>query len=623
MEKKEKITLRETVSSVRRGVAVLRKVSGGLFLAITVSAIVSGITPYAGIWFSARILEELAGARRPDVLWRWVILTVAVTGALEIIAKLLSFWEESRWEAFNYRRQTLMSNKCLTMDYPELESMENRDKLAQIDQYENWSGLGLGRLPVFYEAFLAHAVSTVSAIALCVGLFLTRVPASNPGMAWLDGPIGILALLAAIVLPTLAVPCLQDKVTAMSQGVAMADKARLGNRVFRAFGFLCSETGRALDIRMYGQQRIARYKMLRDSTFTADGPFARLDRGRGGALNAVGSALSALPTGAVYLYVCLKAAAGAFGIGMVTQYVGAVTALTDSVQELLKVVSNTKNNAMYVNMALDFLDIPNSMYKGSLTTEKRSDRQYEVEFKNVSFRYPGAENYALRNVSVKFKVGTRLAVVGENGSGKTTFIKLLCRLYDPEEGEIRLNGIDIKKYNYRDYMNIFSVVFQDFKLLSQPLGANVAGSAEYDAQRVTRALTDAGFGERLESLPEGLDTQLYRDYSGEGLQVSGGEAQKIAIARALYKDAPFIILDEPTAALDPVAEAEIYAKFNEISGDRTAIYISHRLSSCRFCDDILVFDHGQIAQHGPHEALLSDEKGKYHALWNSQSQYYT
>ena len=172
-------------------------------------------------------------------------------------------------------------------------------------------------------------------------------------------------------------------------------------------------------------------------------------------------------------------------------------------------------------------------------------------------------------------------------------------------------------------MGIFSIVFQDFQLISQSLGSNVAGSIDYDPQRVKQALADAGFGPRLESLPKGLNTQLYKDYGEDGVEISGGEAQKIAIARALYKNAPFIILDEPTAALDPMAEAEIYAKFNEISGDKTAIYISHRLSSCKFCDEILVFHQGAIVQQGTHEALLSRKDGKYAQLWNAQAQYYT
>ena len=186
-----------------------------------------------------------------------------------------------------------------------------------------------------------------------------------------------------------------------------------------------------------------------------------------------------------------------------------------------------------------------------------------------------------------------------------------------------LNGIDIRKYRYDDYMNIFAVVFQDFQLISQPLGNNVAGSMTYDEVRVRKALIDAGFGDRLDALPNGLNTQLYKDFTENGVEVSGGEAQKIAIARALYKDAPFIILDEPTAALDPVAEAEIYSKFNDIAGDKTAIYISHRLSSCKFCDEIAVFHEGAVLQQGAHNELLSDENGKYYELWHAQAQYYT
>lgn len=229
----------------------------------------------------------------------------------------------------------------------------------------------------------------------------------------------------------------------------------------------------------------------------------------------------------------------------------------------------------------------------------------------------------LKNVSMKFEIGKRLAVVGMNGSGKTTFIMLLCRLYDPTEGEILLNGIDIRKYNYREYMDIFSVVFQDFKLLPQKLGENVAGRVSYDRELATDCLEKAGFGDRLEKLKDGIDTYLYKDSSKDGVNISGGEAQKIAIARALYKDAPFIILDEPTAALDPIAEAEIYSKFDEIVGDKTAIYISHRLSSCKFCDEILVFDQGSVIQQGTHSELVSNTTGKYHELWNAQAQYYT
>ncbi len=186
-----------------------------------------------------------------------------------------------------------------------------------------------------------------------------------------------------------------------------------------------------------------------------------------------------------------------------------------------------------------------------------------------------------------------------------------------------LNGINIRKYNYDDYMNVFSVVFQDFQLTALPLGENVASSGEYDRSRAEDCLRRAGFGDRPDKQPRGLDTGLYKELDEEGVNVSGGDAQKIAIARALYKDAPFIILDEPTAALDPIAEAEIYAKFDEIAGDKTAIYISHRLFSCKFCDEIVVFHEGAVVQQGTHDELVANEGGLYHKLWQAQAQYYT
>ena len=323
-----------------------------------------------------------------------------------------------------------------------------------------------------------------------------------------------------------------------------------------------------------------------------------------------------------YVFVCLNAWAGAFGVGEITQYIGALTMVSGAIGTMITSLNELRNNAEFLKLTFDFLDIPNKMYQGSLTVEKRMDNDYEIEFRDVSFKYPGSENYALRHVSFKFNIGEKLAVVGQNGSGKTTFIKLLCRLYDPDEGEILLNGINIRKYNYLDYISVFSVVFQDFRLFALPLGQNVAINSSYDAEKVNSCLEKAGFILDAEKMPQGLDTYLYKNLDKNGVNVSGGEAQKIAIARALYKNAPFIILDEPTAALDPVAESEIYSRFSEMVTDRTAVYISHRLSSCRFCDKIAVFDHGSVVQVGTHDGLLSDESGKYYELWNAQAQYY-
>lgn len=231
--------------------------------------------------------------------------------------------------------------------------------------------------------------------------------------------------------------------------------------------------------------------------------------------------------------------------------------------------------------------------------------------------------HALIDVNANLPEGKVIAILGQNGSGKTTFIKLLCRLYDPTEGEILLNGVNIQKYDYDEYMSVFSVVFQDFSLFSFKIGEVVASSKTFDENKVRECLQKANFGDKLHEMPEGVHTYLYKGYDQSGIEISGGEAQKIALARALYKDSPFILLDEPTAALDPISEYEVYSNFNAISGDKTTVYISHRLASCRFCNKIVVFDDGKIVQHGSHEELLSDVNGKYHELWNAQAQYYT
>ena len=618
MEKKT--TVRHALSMHLRAAKLLREVSPKFFVVMTLHAVVAALTPYVAVFFSAQILKELALLRRADVLWRWVIASVLCTGLFAVLKAFLYQRNETLLDDLWGRKEILFAQKMFSLDYADMDKQENHDLRLQIKQNETWSGWGLMRVPDVYEAGLKSIIGILSGVTLTVGLFTAPVPQAAGKLVILNSPLFILALAAIMVLVSLLAGACNVK--SYSYWSSAAENAAFGNRLFGFFGFIGRHEGRGTDIRMYNQQHLVSAYWDKNLSFGTSGTMGRMARGALGIYSGLGTGITVLITGFVYVFTCLKAWAGAFDVGSITQYVGAATAMAGSIFELTSLFGNLKTNTGFLDTAFRFLNIPNAMYQGSLTTEKRADRQYEVEFRDVSFKYPGRDNWALRHVSVKFHVGERLAVVGENGSGKTTFIKLLCRLYDPQEGQILLNGIDIRKYNYRDYMDVFSVVFQDFQLLSQPLGANVAGRADYDEARVLQSLTDAGFGERLASLPDGLDTQLYRDYDGEGVMISGGEAQKIAIARALYKDAPFIILDEPTAALDPMAEAEIYAQFNEISGDKTAIYISHRLSSCRFCDEILVFDHGQIVQQGGHDGLLRDTGGKYHQLWHTQAQYY-
>ena len=618
-----KMNARNAITATVRGVRELHKVSPKLFPVITLAAIVSALIPYATVFFSAQILKELTLLRRAEVLWRWVAAGVLSTGALAICKALLSQRYETLFDDVWGRKEILFCRKMFSLDFVDMDKQQTHDLRAQIQQAENWSGYGLARVPEYFEQSIRCVIGIISGVALTVSLFTTPVPKSGGVLTVLNHPIFALLFAAVIVVISLLAGKIYGKVAQLWSDAAEA--ATFGNRLFSFFCGLGSKKERSADIRMQNQQNLisAYWGKVENDPFSTNGTLGKLARGKIGVLSGLCACITTLTTGFVYVFTCLKALGGAFDIGSVTQYVGAATALAANVYGLLEVMGGMKTNTLYLEKTFEFLDIPNSMYQGSLTTEKRADRQYEVEFKNVSFKYPGAETYALKNVSMKFKVGKRLAIVGENGSGKTTFIKLLCRLYDPQEGQILLNGIDIRKYNYRDYMDVFSIVFQDFQLISQPLGQNVAGSSTYDEVKARKALIAAGFGDRLEMMPDGLGTQLYKDFTENGVEVSGGEAQKIAIARALYKDAPFIILDEPTAALDPIAEAEIYSKFNDISGDKTAIYISHRLSSCKFCDEIAVFHEGGVIQQGTHDELLADITGKYHELWHAQAQYYT
>ena len=618
---KETVNMRNAAVLQLRGIKELHKVSPKFFPLLTVYSIFSAITPYVTVFFSAQILKELATLRREENLWQWVIAGVLCVGIAAIAKAMLYRRYNSLLNDLYGRKEILFIHKMFSLDFSELDKQENHDLRAQIQQNENWSSWGLMRVEEAYIGAVSSVIGLLSGIALTVSLFTSPVPESAGWLTVLNNPVFILVLAAMMIVVSILAGNLSAK--SMRCWSDFAEEATFGNRLFGHFGFIGQDKERSVDIRMNNQQKLVSAYWNTNSSFGVNGPFGKAAMGKMGVYASLGVCITTLITGFIYVFTCLKAWGGAFDVGSITQYVGAATAMVTNVFALTDLLGIMKTNAPYLEKTFEFLDIPNSMYQGSLTTEKRADRQYEVEFRDVSFKYPGSDLWALRHVNMKFKVGKRLAIVGENGSGKTTFIKLLCRLYDPQEGQILLNGIDIRKYRYDDYMNIFSIVFQDFQLICQPLGNNVAGSMEYDRERVEKALIDAGFGDRLASLEKGLDTFVYKNLTEDGVDVSGGEAQKIAIARALYKDAPFIILDEPTAALDPIAEAEIYSKFNDIAGDKTAIYISHRLSSCKFCDEIAVFHDGGVIQRGTHTELVADENGKYYELWNAQAQYYT
>ena len=319
-----------------------------------------------------------------------------------------------------------------------------------------------------------------------------------------------------------------------------------------------------------------------------------------------------------YYCVLALAIAGTITVGMVLRYAQAIFQACMSVSASIRLAGEFRTDVGRIASTLEYLNLEAEKTKGDSFTEMTKG---VIEFRNVSFRYPGTKELVLDHVSLKIEPSEKIAVVGKNGSGKTTLVKLLCRLYEPEEGEILWNGKNIREYDLREWQKIFAIVFQDYSLLSLTLGQNVAASEQYEAERAKDVLQLAGFGERLNKLKKGLETVVYPEYEQDGVSFSGGEEQKIAIARAIYKGGQICILDEPTAALDPVSESRVYESFDEIVKGKTAVYISHRLSSCKFSDRIFVLDNGKIAESGTHEALLS-QNGLYAQLWQAQAQYY-
>lgn len=319
-----------------------------------------------------------------------------------------------------------------------------------------------------------------------------------------------------------------------------------------------------------------------------------------------------------YYCVLALAIAGTITVGMVLRYAQAIFQACMSVSASIRLAGEFRTDVGRIASTLEYLNLEAEKTKGDSFTEMTKG---VIEFRNISFRYPGTKELVLDHVSLKIEPSEKIAVVGKNGSGKTTLVKLLCRLYEPEEGEILWNGKNIREYDLREWQKIFAIVFQDYSLLSLTLGQNVAASEQYEAERAKEVLQLAGFGERLNKLKKGLETVVYPEYEQDGVSFSGGEEQKIAIARAIYKGGQICILDEPTAALDPVSESRVYESFDEIVKGKTAVYISHRLSSCKFSDRIFVLDNGKIAESGTHEALLS-QNGLYAQLWQAQAQYY-
>ena len=600
--------LREHISIAKRAVKMVFSQSKTFAFCTILDSFLTAITPYVPVWFSAKLIDALFAKAPTETLILYVVLTIGIVFLLQLLKTYVSHLKNISSSVMYRMEDWQYAEKAMRMAY---ESIESRDVqlLRNRIRMETQTGYNRFYLHMSMEYAVRYTTEIFCSLALTVSFF------TNPAIP-LYMKLGLLALLVLTIVFTIVLTAKQKK----EDGNFYESNVVMMNMIGEKYSQYIADYSAGMDIRLYEMSEDiveSQSSLNREYTKKSLSLYKKMT-----ALSMPQVFLNHVLRYATYLVLIVGSIAGSISVGSIAKYVSCIMMLLTAVSKMVIMVQISIVNDGYLKRYFSYFDIPNNMYQGSLTVEKRNDNEYYVEFRDVSFKYPNSDTWALRHVNLKFKIGEKLAVVGMNGSGKTTFIKLLCRLYDPTEGEILLNGVNIKKYDYDEYMSVFSVVFQDYRLFAFTLGQNVAASTDYDEERVKKCLCQAGFKERLETLPNGTETYLFKNYDKNGIEFSGGETQKIALARALYKDAPFIILDEPTAALDPVSEYEVYSNFNRISGEKTAIYISHRLASCRFCDKIAVFDHGEIVQRGYHDELVANENGKYYELWHAQAQYY-
>ena len=407
-----------------------------------------------------------------------------------------------------------------------------------------------------------------------------------------------------------------------AQKVATAAFLKLGklNRLFFYYLYEVASQKYGKDTRLYDSSRLmgnraGEYGKMSIDVFKgqADGTVK---------YDYAGNVVNAFRDGLSYFYLGYRTIKGFLTLGDFTMCISAASRLYQSLMGIGRGFQSLTQKCSYAYQYLVYLDYPDALYHGDA---KVKEGEHEIVFENVYFKYPRAAEYVLENVNIRIKSGEHLSIVGLNGAGKTTFIKLLCRLYDVTQGRILIDGVDIKEYSIEEYRKLFAVVFQDFQLFAFSLKDNVVmGRAEHDQdeKEVVEALKLSGLYEDAVELDEGLDTRLFKSFDEHGTELSGGQRQKAAISRALYRNAPIVILDEPTAALDPLAEYDIYKKFDTLVGGKSAIYISHRLSSCKFCDHIAVFSDKTIKEYGTHDELVNRQGGIYAEMFAAQSQYY-
>ena len=588
------------------------------FPLIILKSLVTASFPFVGIIYSALILDGFIDELDKSSIMSLVYQMIILSAVLLISRTILNFFCEQKTNLISLKLNSEISRKTLNLDFEQLESQEIKDKISRANQGVLFSG-GIGTFINLLGLSIENIISFIYSLTLIVALFIS-VDLNNPDTITkiFNSPLIGVGIIILIIVSMLMNFKIIKKINKLHFDIY--EENITVNRLFLYLRDSSMDYKISKDIRLFHIDTLLSDK-IHETCYRFGKSYGNIAV-KAGRMTSQGGVLNNIVLYTAYTVIGIKALLGLISVGNVLLLVSAVTAFNTAIVQIISNISAASTQTKYLALYKQYLDTSTNMYKGTLPIEKRDDGEYEFEFRNVTFHYPNNDDIILNNVSWKMETGKKLAIVGPNGAGKTTFIKLLCRLYDPTKGEILLNGIDIKKYNHKEYMDLISIVFQDFKLFSSTIKDNVKGGLVGIDDQIIQYLNLAGLNERIEKLPNGIDTYLYTNFGEQGVEVSGGEAQKIAIARALYKDSPLVILDEPTSALDPISEYEIYTKFDTLVKRKTAIYISHRMASCRFCDNIIVFNKGEIIQSGNHDELLSGNDGLYYNMWSAQAKYY-
>lgn len=576
-------------------------------------AVVMAVMPFINIWFTSKIIDLLdTGAGMKELA-----LYIGLAVVINLILFFLSYYLNDMY----YMYRSLMYNKELQnisaklfkIEYQKLENSDFKELIHKHSEAQDRVFSAFVQFSWMMRDFISGIITLIISIIIVIPLF--KIGFTKTGNTYFEKPVFLLTIFGAIAVMVVIILVVALKMN-RAWFKASDEYSRL-DRIFYYFLNMFSDYNTGKEIRIYKEQDLIEHTAT-DKILTDGERVLRKVSMNSAKSSSFVAILGAIVGFGIYLFIGVKGLYGLFGIGSLVLYCGSFMQIINGIMKMAATFGKTEEMVPLVNYYFDIMNTKDEMQYGNKVLDTG---RFELEFKNVSFRYPNAEKYSLKNINIKIKNGEHLAVVGRNGSGKTTFIKLMCRLYDVTDGEILINGINIKDYTKESIIQLYSVVFQDFRIFSLPLNDNVCSGEEHDRDKLYSCLEQANIKERVEKMPNRDDTVLYKDMDKTGVEISGGEAQKLALARALYKDSPVVILDEPTASLDPIAENEIYSRFNSFTENKTAIYISHRLSSCVFCSKIAVFDKAELVETGTHNELLNKD-GKYSELWNAQAQYY-